>query len=269
MSDQTSHTACMGKRRSIGLAALILTAIGGIAWLLLCSLESEPAYQGKRLSTWLDELDKEMPRSNYSTTNGPAAMAIQQIGTNAIPGLRRMLKAKDWRLKSGLIDLASKQRVVRIHFTPTDDLRRRAALAAFCLGPRGSPLLPDIMRLFRDRNYQDAFTVTEVLARIGYCNPETLPALLAALDEPPNTSPYFHDRAAYALVQLYGCMELVNVDRPDAFHEPGYEAAVPALLKVLNAPNDKPLCLGYSLKPCCGTILKRINPETAAKAGVK
>src|SRR5204862_6347266 len=134
-----------------------------------------------------------------------------------------------------------------------------------CCGVRGSTLLAATVRYTRSRNYPDASHLTAVLATRAYYNPETLPALLAALDEPPNASPYFHDRAAYALVQLYGCMNLVNVDRPDAFHEPGYEAAVPALMKVLNAPNDKPLCPGYSLKPCCGTILKRINPETAAK----
>ena len=44
---------------------------------------------------------------------------------------------------------------------------------------------------------------------------------------------------------------------------------VPALLRALNASNDMPLCLGITLKPCCGGILMRIDPEAAAKAGVK
>ena len=64
-------------------------------------------------------------------------------------------------------------------------------------------------------------------------------------------------------------MEIVNADRPDAFHEIEYKVAAPALLKALNAPNDMPLCLGATLKPACGAILKRIDPGAAANAGVQ
>jgi hypothetical protein len=259
----------MRKHRRIWPAALVLAMICGVGWLLLSSVESEPVYQGKRLSAWLAELDKEMPRSNFSGTNGPAATAIQQIGTNAIPYLRWRLKATDSRLKTALMTFSSNHIWLRVRLTPADDLRRRAALAAFCLGPRGSPLMPDIMRIFRSTNYSEAFTVTEIMGRVGYCNPETLPTLLAALNEPPNASPGFHDRATLAFMQLYTCMEIVNVDRPDAFHDPGYEAALPALSQVLNAPTDMPLSLGETLKPYCGTILKRIDPHAAAKVGVK
>ncbi|MDB6109188.1 MAG: domain containing protein [Pedosphaera sp.] len=255
------------KRFRIVSAMLIVAMVGGIGWQVL--RPQEPVYQGKRLSAWLAELDKEMPPSNYVGTNGPVAAALQQMGTNAIPCLRRLLKAKDSRLKARLIAFANKQRWVRIHITPADDRHRRAALATFCLGPRGSPLMPEIMGLFRSGDYQTSFTMAETLGRIGYCNPETLPALLAALNEPPNTPPGLHDRAAFALLCLSQCMEIVNVDRPDAFHEPGYKAEVPVLLKALNAPADMPLCLGVTLKPCCGGILKRIDPEAAAKAGVK
>jgi hypothetical protein len=259
----------MGKHRRNWLAAAALATLIGVGWLLLSSVESEPVYQGKRLSAWLAELEQEMPRSNFSGTNGPAATAIQQIGTNAIPCLRRRLKAADSRLKTTMIAFASRHKWFNIRLTLADDLRRTAALATFCLGPRGSPLLPDIMSQFRSTNYAEAFTATETMGRMGYCNPDTLPALLAALNEPPNASPGFHGRAAFALMQLCNCMEIVNVDRPDAFHNPGYRAALPALLKALSAPTDMPLCLGATLKPCCGNILKRIDPEAAANAGVK
>jgi hypothetical protein len=138
----------MGKHHRIWLAVMVLTATGGIAWLLLTSLESEPVYHGKRLGVWVAELDKEMPASNFSDTNGPAATAIQQIGTNAIPYLRSLLMTKDSRLKTALITFSSKHAWLRIHLTPANVLRRRAASAAFCLGPRGSPLMPDIMGMF-------------------------------------------------------------------------------------------------------------------------
>jgi hypothetical protein len=156
-----------------------------------------------------------------------------------------------------------------IHLTPAEVLRRRAASGAFCLGSRGSPLMPDILGMFRSTNYDVAFTATETMGRMGYCNPETITAMLAALVEPPNGSPGFHDRATLVFLQLSQGMEIVNADRPNAFHELGYKAAVPALVTALNASNDLPLCLGATLKPCCGAILKRIDPGAAAKAGVR
>ena len=259
----------MGKHHRILLAALVLTAVGGIAWLLLRSIEAEPVYQGKRLGAWLAELDKEMPPGNFYDTNGPAATAIQQIGTNAVPYLHSLLMTKDSRLKAALIAFTSKHAWLGIHLTPADVLRHRAAFAVFCLGPRGSPLMPDIMGMFRSTNYDVAFTATVAMEVLGYCNPETITALLAALSEPPNASPLFHERAAEAFLILSENMEDANHVHPDVFHEIEYRAAVPALLKTLNAPNDMPLCLGATLKPCCGAILKLIDPVAAAKAGVQ
>ena len=122
---------------------------------------------------------------------------------------------------------------------------------------------------FLSTSYAEAFTITETIGRLGYCNPETIPMLLAALNGPPNLSPGFHDRAAFVLLQLSQSMEIVNVACPDAFHGLGFNAARSALSKALNAPNDMPLCLGATLKSCCGSILKSIDPEAAAKAGVK
>jgi len=49
-----------------------------------CAQSSEPTYNGKALSEWLGEPDKEV---RYE--------AIQQIGTNGIPTLLDILSAKD------------------------------------------------------------------------------------------------------------------------------------------------------------------------------
>jgi hypothetical protein len=259
----------MATKRRILTVTLLIAFACGIAWLLVISLESEPVYQGKRLGAWLVELDKEMPASNFSDTNGPAATAIQQIGTNAIPYLRSLLKAKDSRLKTALITFTRKHPWLGIHLTPADVLRRRAASAVFCLGSRGPPLMPDIMGMFRSTNYDVALTATGAMEVLGYSNPETITAVLAALSERPNASPLFHERAAEAFLILSDNMENANHLHPGVFHEIGYKAAVPALLKALNAPDDMPLCLGATLKPCCGTILNLIDPEAAAQAGVK
>src|SRR5579863_8417051 len=98
----------MRKHPRICLVACVLIATVGIACLLRISIETEPGYHGKRLSAWLADLDTEMPHSNFSDTNGPAATAIGQIGTNAIPYLRSLLKAKDSPPKTALMNFASK-----------------------------------------------------------------------------------------------------------------------------------------------------------------
>ena len=71
----------MGKRRRILLAFLLVALIGGLGWLVL--RPREPAYQGKRLSVWLEQY-----WGSYSTLfadpNSPALLdaknAIRQIG---------------------------------------------------------------------------------------------------------------------------------------------------------------------------------------------
>ena len=252
----------------ITIAVLILGILGWLGWEAMRE-PREPSYQGKRLNEWLAELDKEMPASNISWTNGPAATAIQQIGTNAIPYLRWRLKATDSRLKTALIKFSSQHKWLRVHLSLADNLRRSAASAAFCLGSSGSPLMPDMMGMLRSTNYAEAFTIADTMGRMGYCNPETIPTLLAALNEPPNASPGLHERAALLFLNLSQGMEIVIVDHPGQFHELGYKATVPALLKTLNAPKDMPLCLGATLKQCCSTILKAIDPEAAARDGVQ
>jgi HEAT repeat protein len=101
----------------------------------------------RTLSEWLENLDKEMPNSNYVGTNGAAATAVQQIGTNAIPYLSQMLNARDSRLKTKLITLYVLQgsrckAAVPILLTALHDIdsevRRVAAIALQQIDPEAA-----------------------------------------------------------------------------------------------------------------------------------
>src|SRR5260370_5750943 len=105
----------MRKSRRYSLTTLLIAVLGGFAWLIL-SPPSEPMYQGKTLSFWCDQYTaNSLPESDIELQK-QAETAIRAIGTNAVPTLLRMLKAKDSKFKRWLFQLGRKQRVLDINW---------------------------------------------------------------------------------------------------------------------------------------------------------
>jgi hypothetical protein len=145
------------KRRRIIIAALLIAAVGGIAWLAFGPANRpDPIYNGKPLSKWLERYDKSTypvllnPRSAATTNIGPASVmvsgpafvsptsspelvaadeALAHFGTNAIPTIAWMLRKHDpaWRLK--LLQLLGKQHIVAIHYNDPAHWNRAAITA--------------------------------------------------------------------------------------------------------------------------------------------
>ncbi|MGO8929484.1 MAG: hypothetical protein ACLQU3_21680, partial [Limisphaerales bacterium] len=104
----------MTKRVQIALAVVLIILAGVIAWQVL--REREPVYQGRSLSNWLAGYE---PLPGVFVLGGPTVLvtgpgggppgyhfdsrkvdaAVRQIGTNAVPTLFRMLRAKDSALR--------------------------------------------------------------------------------------------------------------------------------------------------------------------------
>lgn len=240
----------MKKQIKVGLGVVLCI---GLFWLTFRS--EEPTHQGKRLSVWLEQLDRELPNGNYVGTNSPAAIAIQQIGTNAIPFLRHLLSTRDSRLKTKVIEWSEKQALVKVHLASANDWRRRAAFATFCLGPRGASLMPQIMTLFRDSDYAVAQTIARVVGCMGYSNPETLSALIGALGDP---SAGVRARAALALWQLNTCLMIIYYDEhpQHSFPASPCRPAVPALLAALH---DK----DAQVRHVAAMAIQQIDPDAA------
>src|SRR5260370_12669481 len=95
------------KRRNLTVT-LLIAAVGFVSWLIL-SRPDEPVYQGKSLSYWCDHCAANSFLSSDQELQEQAGIAIRAIGTNAIPTLLRMLKARDSKFKLGLIQLTRKQ----------------------------------------------------------------------------------------------------------------------------------------------------------------
>jgi hypothetical protein len=77
----------MRKRFRSLLAVLLVAVVGGLAWQV--TRPREPVYQGKPLSYWL-----------VRPARDPNFNALRALGTNAIPTLLQMLRAKDWTDRS-------------------------------------------------------------------------------------------------------------------------------------------------------------------------
>src|SRR6185503_6855480 len=106
----------MKNKRYTLYAFLAVVVLGGLCWVVLRgpTKPPEPVYQGKRLSEWLDVLGA-LPHSNAErASREAAATALRQMGTNAIPSLLWMARARDSELRRRFIDLAGKQKLVKI-----------------------------------------------------------------------------------------------------------------------------------------------------------
>jgi len=108
----------------VGLAMLLL----GLVCYLVFRLPREPVYQGKALSVWLQTYNSASGPGRGSPAWKETDDALRHIGTNAIPLLLRMLRARDSGLKLRLVAWAQKQHFIKILWT-------RCLGGHSCLGP--------------------------------------------------------------------------------------------------------------------------------------
>jgi HEAT repeat protein len=265
----------MIKRVQITLAVLLVALVSGIAWQAL--RERQPVYQGKRLSSWLKVY--RLGWMIHTTLN--ADEAVRQVGTNALPTLLRMLRAKDSALKVKLMELAKRQHIIKIEYTTAQELNYRAACAFRALGVEAQSAVPALIEI-ANRNISPASQcrAIESLGSIGPSAKEAVPSLLGWAT---NADSEVRDHAITALVEIHAepyrvCALLIN-----ALHDPSpvvqinalvalanfgpnAKLAVPALVEFLNAHDD---ATSRSLRSLTANALKAIDPEAAAKAGVK
>ena len=290
----------MKKRRQIGLLLVLGLVISVVAFIVLST--REPAYQGKRLSQWLEEFN----RVNPGEINQEAESAMLQIGTNALPFLVRNLCSLDPHYKLTLMQWYNKWSPKKILFKPLAD-RQGPTLMAFYvlgkagkLGPAAEPYITALGDKLNSRYGPDAAAFA--LLQIGA---KSMPCLSDALE---NSNPLVRQWAAIALAKLnlefekrgfsfgltlsdfsgqpifrpvFGFSEddvpafVNNLKSTNAFVRAATAEAVgeihitawngrivPVLLRLLE-DNDIPV------RNAAAQALKRIDPEAVAKVGVK
>ena len=116
----------------------------------------EPSYNGKALSEWMGEPDRDM---RYN--------AIQQVGTNAIPTFLAILSVKRGNVKrvvsklkdKGLQDFTNKE-------ADLEDLRRLAVDGFEALGTNAESAVPELTKVFSHHD-ETMFQTIRALIKVG------------------------------------------------------------------------------------------------------
>ena len=109
-------------KKAIFVALVAVLAGAGFLWIWP---PKEPVYDGKRLREYLYDLAGK--REYYTEDLG----AFIEFGTNAVPYVRRALRAKDSPARNVLVWLAQRQSLIRLRIRPAVETHRAALAPIF------------------------------------------------------------------------------------------------------------------------------------------
>jgi HEAT repeat protein len=269
----------MANKRRILTFTLLIATVGFVSWLIL-SQPGEPVYQGKPLSFWCaQEYSGNLSPDSNMDLQTQAEIAIRTIGTNAIPTLLRWLRAKDSKFKLKLIQLVQKQHLVRINWNVASARHMEAAMGFYRLGPLGESALPDLIEIYNEHRPDLDYVSISAASIIGYIGPGAADAVPQLVQDTTDTNAdirwsavrvlgKIHSRPGLAVPALTKTLRdpVHGIRRDSAISLGAFgidaKSAVPELIKALSDPM-------FFVKDDAASALKKIDPEAAAKAGVK
>ncbi len=290
----------MRKRFRIVLAILGAAIFGWLGWDAL--RPHEPAYQGKRLSEWLDAYNQ----AGAMDKIGPVSEAIRTMGTNSLPFLLTHIKHTDSPLEQIFVELMKKQHWVKLPFYGADPYLSTSILALSALGSNAAPICPELLKVAEEPDSYWRGTIP--LLAIGPASIPTLAKVCASTNEqvrmeavlmiamlkstpapwfswgwqkaPLNGRPLFRplfilgyavgDDGVRGMIKLLedpdAAVRRASADALGHYSSPAYtQVAKSAVKPLLKAQNDADAEVRFA----AGKTLKIIDPEAAAKAGVK
>ena len=127
---------------------LLIVGLGALLWLTMAS--REPSYHDKPLNFWLSRAtDSGTVLYNQKDPNViECRETIRSIGTNAIPMLLRILKAKDSAVKKVAMDLVERQDYVKFPIRSAEDQKQKAQAGFYLLGDLASNAAPALPQSF-------------------------------------------------------------------------------------------------------------------------
>jgi HEAT repeat protein len=186
--------------------------------------ESEPEYQGKKLSEWLQPQPSNVP----DQTPPEVIEAVRAIGTNALPCLVKWISFDGARIQSihdRLPRWIRSTRIPRYFLGMRRSVNAGHASDAFgILGASASPAVPDLVAMLRQPcSFVKTYNVTSALAAIGR------PALVPILE-------ILADKQSSSLTRSYICGMLSNMAEKRELG-PAIATAVPVLAQCAKQTN--------------------------------
>src|SRR5579884_1785328 len=162
MQDQSSgKNRGSGKIILAGLALLLVGAIAGAVW--LAQPPAEPTYEGKTLTYWLTNWQNGSGQSIDDAQIVKSREAVRHIGTNAVPTLLRMLRAKDSTVKIKMYELMSRQDKFNVPFTSVEQGKPLTQIAFWFLGDLATNAAPALIQMCTNENDEDSFFADRAL----------------------------------------------------------------------------------------------------------
>jgi HEAT repeat protein len=206
----------------------------------------EPSFEGKPLSSWLQDLDDQHPGPEYDR----AKAAIQHMGRDAVPYIVNVLEKRESSKTQKFLRWAIAHNLRKAPYVPVIESQHHAVLACNVLGPEAKAAIPALVALLND-GYTRGY-VGAALGRIGS------PAVIPMIDSLTNTNFMVRVEVAHAfgnhnfqsssraiISALTNCLadknSTVRALAANSLGELGQEpeTAVPALAQILSDPDTQ------------------------------
>jgi hypothetical protein len=142
------------QKNRLYLSLVALLFITGALIVAQHLLSTEPVYNGRSLSSWLDQhyrlTTKPLNSAAETELRNQSEHAIYMLGTNAIPHLMAGLKMKDSGLSSRLARLVNRLPLFKIHMKTASESRGESVKGFQALGPQRELASLELERLLNE-----------------------------------------------------------------------------------------------------------------------
>jgi hypothetical protein len=268
----------MSKRWGIAFGLLLASVLGLLVW--RASGTREPVFEGRTLRRWLNH--HVASSAAIPPYNSPgwrkADEALRHIGTNAVPTLLGMLRAKDPpKAVLKLLEAARRYRWTRINYHYAVSRHEEAKYAFEVLGKSAVGAVPELIRIYEQGiSPSSQSCAAQALGHIGRGAQAALPALIRNF---AHTNGNVRFDAVSAVMHIGGEPRVVVPALTGALKDPdvnvrwnalvGLEmlgsAAPPAVPDILKMFSDRGMVGSSSIIQAVETALWRIAPEKVGK----
>lgn len=169
------------KRAWIAIILVCIALAGVVGWQVV-KPSDEPVYEGRKLTSWLRDHWQVSEHSVYE--NGETVRAVRQIGTNAIPTLLSLIRARDSGLKLRAMNLLRRQHVIELAYSSAESKNWDGANGFDALGSMAEGAVPELAKI-AERNVSATSRLAAIrsLGLIGHAARPAVPYLIQLVKE--------------------------------------------------------------------------------------